>query len=210
MYATPTSSSAVPINNTASKLVVAVMGFLVAGTGSVYPIDQADSWLRTVKPRVAFSLAKESKIREIEKRLDVRTSVEHIENIREILNPSMTDLAAVFGVSRQAVYKWISRDSEPEPATQSKVRMLSRVADQLRAANVERAGSLVKMKAFDGRSLMDLVKLGISDSEHISALIAEAAKMQANYLSSGIQNSKATPSESWKSYASIPGSLERV
>ena len=210
MYASPVSSYAPPVNNTANRLVVAVMGLLVAGTGSAYPIHDADSWFKTVKPRVSFSLAKESKTHKNEERLDVRTSVEHIENIREILNPSMTDLAAVFGVSRQAVYKWISRDSEPEPATQLKVSMLSRVADQLNAANVERAGSLVKMKAFEGRSLMDLVKLGISSSDHISALIAEAARMQSNYSDSGVRSSKAIPSDSWKSYVSIPGSFEQV
>ena len=210
MYTSPVSSYLPPVTPTANKLVVAVMGLLVAGTGSVYPIQGADSWWRSVKPRVSFSLAKESKTQGVDERLDVRSSVAHIENVREVMNPSMADLAAVFGVSRQAVYKWISRDSEPEPPTQLKIAELSRMADLLRSAKIERAGALMKMKAFDGQSLMDLIKQGTSKPEHVSALIVEAAKMQANYSNSGISDSKAAPSDSWKSYASIPGNFERA
>ncbi|WP_143521116.1 XRE family transcriptional regulator [Pseudomonas syringae] len=201
---------ATPNNGTTNKLVVAVMSLLVTGTGSTYPINGADNWWKSVKPRVSFPIEKEPAYQRVEARIDVRSPMEHIENIRETLNPSMSDLAIVFGVSRQAIYKWISQDSEPEPRTKAKLEMLSRVADELRSAKLERAGSLVKMKAFNGNSLYDLVRMGVNSSEHISALITEAQKMESNYLDSGLAQSKTKPSSSWQTYASIPGSAERV
>ncbi|WP_311968872.1 helix-turn-helix transcriptional regulator [Pseudomonas baltica] len=207
MYASPTSTYLSPsASGSKSKLVVAVMSLLVTGTGSAYPITAADSWWKSVKPRVSFTLAKEDP----HKHIDVRSPVAHIENIRETLNPSMADLSAVFGVSRQAIYKWISRDSEPEPATQAKLATLSRIADELKSAQVERVGNLVKMKAFNGSSLLDLVRLGTNSSEHISVLITEARKMETNYAKSGLPQSKAKPSDSWQTYVSIPGAVERV
>ncbi len=73
-----------------------------------------------------------------------------------------------------------------------------------------RAGALLKMKAFAGRSLMDLIKSGENRSEHVAALISEAKAMEASYKQSGLATSKSKSSSDWQSSISIPGSSERV
>ena len=71
-----------------------------------------------------------------------------------------------------------------------------------------RASSLLKMKAFDGRSLLDLVAAGQLAPEHSQTLIAEAQAMDAAYSRSGLAKSKAAPSDDWRAELSIPGSSE--
>ena len=143
-------------------------------------------------------------------RPDVRTASEHIESIRNVLNPAIADLAGLFDVSRQAIYKWLSGDSTPEPDKLNRIVELSRIADAFQAAGVSRAGALLKMKAFAGRSLMDLIKSGENRSEHVAALISEAKAMEASYKQSGLTTSKSKSSSDWQSSISIPGSSERV
>ena len=81
-------------------------------------------------------------------------------------------------------------------------------ADAFLKAGVTRASSLLKMKAFEGRSLLDLVATGQLVSEHTQTLIAEAQAMDAAYSRSGLAKSKATPSDDWRAELSIPGSSE--
>ncbi len=140
---------------------------------------------------------------------DVRTVPEHIENIRTTLKPRMADLAAIFDVSRQAIYKWISGETTPEDETIDRVHLLSRISDRFREANVFRAEALLKMKTFDGLSLMDLIQSGANTDEHIDALISEARAMESEYRITLLANSKGIPTDDWLSTISIPGSFEK-
>ncbi|MBU2827097.1 helix-turn-helix domain-containing protein [Acidithiobacillus ferriphilus] len=142
------------------------------------------------------------------KRSDVRTAQQHLANIRQVLNPAITDLAIVFDVSRQAIYKWLSGDSTPEPDKLARIVELSDVADAFRDAGVSRAAALLKMKAFDGRSLLDLIAAGEGCSQHVQTLVAEAKAIEAAYERTGLAKSKAKPTSDWQSSMSIPGSLE--
>ena len=71
-----------------------------------------------------------------------------------------------------------------------------------------RASSFLKMKAFGGRSLLDLVAAGQLLPEHTQTLIAEANAMDAAYSRSGLAKSKAVASDDWRAELSIPGSSE--
>lgn len=142
-------------------------------------------------------------------RPDVRTVPEHIENIRGTLKPKMADLAAIFNVSRQAIYKWISEETTPEAETILRIRQLSRISDRFGEANISRAETLLKMKTFDGLSLMDLIQSGDNTDEHIDALIDEAKAMESAYRNSRLWDSKAKPTDDWLSSISIPGSFEK-
>ncbi len=140
---------------------------------------------------------------------DVRTVPEHIENIRGTLKPKMADLATIFDVSRQAIYKWISGETTPESGTILRIRQLSGISDQFREANISRAETLLKMKTFNGLSLMDLIQSGDNTDEHIDALIDEARAMESAYRNSRLADSKAMPTDDWLSSISIPGSFEK-
>lgn len=144
-----------------------------------------------------------------EQRPDLRSASDHLANIRQVLNPAIADLAAVFGVSRQAIYKWIGGEATPEPDKFERIRTLSHAADAFRGAGIARASSMLKMKAFEGRSLLDLAAAGQLLPSHIRSLIAEAKAMDAAYERSGLVKSKAKPSDDWRTELSIPGSPER-
>ncbi len=120
-----------------------------------------------------------------------------------------SDLAGLFGVSRQTIHAWRSGELTPEPDKLNHNIELSKIADAFRESGVSRAGVLMKMKAFDGRSLMDLIKTGENLSEHVAGLISEGKTMEASYQRSGLATSKSKSSGDWQSYFSIPGCLER-
>ena len=67
---------------------------------------------------------------------------------------------------------------------------------------------LAKMKAFNGRSLMDLVKEGEDWHKPVQILIDESKAMNAAAEAANFAASKAKPTDGWKSSVSIPGTVE--
>lgn len=188
--------------------IIRVMTF--NGTGGIYDMNQSDQWIVIIERRLpnveVYNIKPKN---EIINRPDVRTTAEHIENIRDYLNISISELSAFFEVSRQAIYKWLAGGTVPEQKTQNQITLLSRIADQFREANISRAGTLLKMKAFEGRSLMDLIVSGEYTNEHVRVLINEARIMENSYRQSGLSSSKATSTRDWQASISIPGSSEK-
>jgi len=182
---------------------------MLAGTGSAYAMDRLDTWRPHLQHRVPF-IPEAGVHGNGSERIDVRTPLEHLENIRTVLNPAVSDLASVFDVSRQAIYKWLSNDSKPEAEKSARVQALSQIADAFKEAGVARAGSLLKMKTFGDRSLMDIVKAGDDWHEAVDALITESRAMERAYERSGLAKSKAKPTSDWQTSQSIPASREDV
>lgn len=181
---------------------------VVAGTGSVFDLSRAGNWRPMLQPRVPFRVDVGTSDDAQGLRPDLRSASEHLANIRQVLNPAIADLATVFGVSRQAIYKWIGAEATPEPDKFERIRALSHAADAFREAGVRRVPTIVKMKAFEGRSLMDLAAANQLLPSHIQALIAESQAMDAAYDRSGLARTKAKPSDDWRAEVSIPGSPE--
>jgi transcriptional regulator with XRE-family HTH domain len=186
-----------------SAAAVVVIGLALSGTGSVFDLHRANEWDRMLTSRVPFF-----DVRAIEsadtQRPDIRSASEHLANIRQVFNPAIADLATVFGVSRQAIYKWLG-GATPEDEKLERIHSLSLSADAFQKAGVTRASSFLKMKAFEGRSLMDLLAAGQLSHEHTQLLIAEAQAMDTAYDRSGLAKSKAMPSDNWRTELSIPG-----
>lgn len=206
MYTTtslPHRSMLVPQHvGTAVVMIACALG----GTGSVFALSHANEWSKMLDARVPYFYVQTADTESA--RPDIRSATEHLANIRKVLNPAISDLATVFGVSRQAIYKWIGNESTPESDKLERIRALSLAADAFQKAGVTRASSLLKMKAFEGRSLLDLVATGQLSQDHTKVLIAEARAMDAAYSRSGLANSKAVPSDDWRAELSIPGSSE--
>ena len=210
MYILPSSTETVPSTKPIFEVKNAVISMgilLLTGTGCNYSIDHAHGWSSYVQTRVPFMIDASASFKDVEQ-IDVRTVAEHIENIRGVFDPSISDLALLFDVSRQTVYKWMSGTSTPEPDKSARIAEFSRTADEFRKSEVLRAGSLLKMKTFDGRSLMDLFRSGESRDEHVKTLIIEAKAMENSYKKSGLSSSKSKSTSDWQSYISIPGSIE--
>lgn len=185
---------------------VVVIACALGGTGSVFDLSRANEWRKMLDTRVPYFDVQSVGTDAV--RPDIRSAAEHLANIRQVLNPAIADLATVFGVSRQAIYKWIGGESTPEPENFERIRSLSLAADAFQKAGVTRASALLKMKAFEGRSLMDLVAAGQLLPEHTQLLIVEAQAMDAAYSRSGLAKSKAAPSDDWRAELSVPGSSE--
>lgn len=185
---------------------VVVIACALGGTGSVFDLSHANEWGKMLDMRVPYFDVQTTDANAT--RPDIRSAAEHLANIRQVLNPAIADLATAFGVSRQAIYKWIGGESTPEDDKLERIRALSLAADAFQKAGVTRASSLLKMKAFEGRSLLDLVAAGQLVPEHTQTLIAEAQAMDAAYSRSGLAKSKAAPSDDWRAELSIPGSSE--
>jgi transcriptional regulator with XRE-family HTH domain len=197
-----------PTNGFASTAAIVVIGsaLAVGGTGSVFDLSRANEWRKMLDTRVPYFDIQTADTDAA--RPDIRSAAEHLANIRQVLNPAIADLATAFGVSRQAIYKWIGGETTPEDDKLERIRSLSLAADAFQKAGVTRASSLLKMKAFEGRSLLDLVAAGQLLPEHTQTLIAEAKAMDAAYSRSGLAQSKAAPSDDWRTELSIPGSSE--
>lgn len=179
----------------------------VKGTGSVLSLSRVKSW----KMFVESSIQLEFQIDDIDSRTgtpDLRTATDHLGKIRSVLNPAVADLAKTFNVSRQAIYKWINGESKPEIDNLMRIQELSQVADRFAGANIQRASALLKMKAFDGQSLLDLIAANQLTPEHVELLVSEAQAMQGAYERSGLARSKAAPTSDWKSSHSVPGTAE--
>ncbi len=185
---------------------VVVIPCALDGTGSVFALSHANEWGKMLNTRVPYFDVQTTDTGAAHP--DIRSAAEHLANIRQVLNPAVADLATAFGVSRQAIYKWIGGESTPEDDKLERIRSLSLAADAFQKAGVTRASSLLKMKAFEGRSLLDLVAAGQLVPEHTQTLIAEAQAMDAAYSRSGLAKSKAAPSDEWRAELSIPGSSE--
>lgn len=214
MYTTTASPSSYaaqhsqPTSGVANAAAIFIIGsaLAVGGTGSVFNLSRASEWGNMLDTRVPYFDVQTTDSDDA--RLDIRSAAEHLANIRQVLSPAIADLATVFGVSRQAVYKWISGESSPEDDKLERIHSLSLAADSFHAAGVVRASSLLKMKAFEGRSLLDLVAAGQLLPEQVQALIAEAQAMDVAYNRSKLAKSKAAPSDDWRTELSIPGSPE--
>lgn len=89
----------------------------------------------------------------------VRTPAENLARIREILKPTITELAHLFGVSRQAVYDWqAGKLTAPENA--AKLDDLAKAADALALTGIEGSSQLLRRKIAGGKSLLDVVREG--------------------------------------------------
>jgi transcriptional regulator with XRE-family HTH domain len=86
----------------------------------------------------------------------LRSPLENLESIRAALKPSMSDLASLLGVSRQAVYNWIAGEN-PSQESAERLEDLARAVDLL-AAHGLNSPYLLRRKIRDGKSLMEIVR----------------------------------------------------
>lgn len=128
-----------------------------------------------------------------------------IDEIRTCLTLSMSEIAKATGRSRQAVYKWVSGDSRPEPPAAKVLTQLAAVARRLQAAQVRHPGAALKMGLFSGQSLLDLIAGGDFEEADVATVIRESLAGQRAYDRSGASRSATPPSAVW-AIESVPTS----
>lgn len=192
---------------------VAFIGCLLgSGTGSSFTDSNVEAWRNHVQHKLPYLVDDSSTYIAADhdseySKIDVRDPSTMLQHIRSVLSPPMSELASFFGVSRQAIYKWISGESYPDEDKLFKIRELAVIADIFTEENISRPYDLLRMKAFAGRSLFDILISGEEHRSKLAVLIAESKAMEKSYAASSISESKTPVSDNWLSSISIPGQV---
>lgn len=99
----------------------------------------------------------------------VRLPVDNLKTIRATFKPSISDLANLLGVSRQALYNWMA-GGRPSLQSANRLEDLSKAAD-LVAAHGLNSPYLLRRKIREGKSLMEIVRDGGSAQDAARTLI---------------------------------------
>lgn len=181
---------------------------LLVGTGGAYDIHRSKEWIFYVQSKSNYVIDVESNSDVSNVELDLRTIAERIENIRKILNPSMTELAKLLGVSRQAVYKWISEESSPDSDKTKLISQFNHMADLVKNSKLARPELFLKVRLPSGVPLIDaLISKDVSVPQ-IQHLISELKERDQSYFKSGIEQLKGNLGTEWRATISVPGGFE--
>lgn len=109
---------------------------------------------------------------------DVLAGADLIAEIKATLGVSITDLASIAGVSRQAVYDWIG-GGQVSDANYDRLLKLRRVCLDWRSLTNRPLGRLLRAKTAEGRSLLDLLGEEPLDRSLIQSHLEALAKRVA-------------------------------
>jgi transcriptional regulator with XRE-family HTH domain len=102
--------------------------------------------------------------------IDGPTVVENIRRIRAVLIPTVTDLAGLLSVSRQAVYDW--QAGKPIAAENlARLEELAKAADLLAIEGLRGTSQALRRRIRDGKNFFDLVKEGGSAESAARGLV---------------------------------------
>lgn len=89
----------------------------------------------------------------------IQSSVKNLARIREIFKPTVTELANLFGVSRQAVYDW--QAGKPiAPENSLRLGEFAQAAELLSTQRIQISSQALRRKVLGGQSLLDALRHG--------------------------------------------------
>lgn len=154
------SASVLYSRATAQPFVAAVtlLGALVAGTGGFYsPANAASVSQWTNVPVVTINSTPSVERKKPTQQVSIPKA---ILQIRDRLGLNMSEVADIFGVSRQAVYLWLKGENLRNEYVQ-RVWQLSLIADRLRLAGIDRPEHFIhRPLSPEGNSLFRLLVSG--------------------------------------------------
>lgn len=155
---------------------VTLFGALVAGTGGVYSsanVLRVTEW--TNAPAVAIGCRS---IANRERRPNDISIPNAILQTREKLGLRMSELAEIFGVSRQAVYLWLNGENV-RPEYVQRIWQVSSIADQVERAGISRPEHFLHRPfSPDGRTLYQSLLAGEDIEAAVACLKADALTEQ--------------------------------
>jgi len=96
-------------------------------------------------------------------------SATNLERIKQIMKPSISELATLFNVSRQTIYNWQSGE-EPSIDNMKKIEELAKTSDFLATKGLT-SSQFFKRKLIENHSLFDIVRTGGSSYEAAQVLV---------------------------------------
>ncbi len=106
-----------------------------------------------------------------------RSVARDLMRIREVLKPTVLELANLFGVSRQAVYNW-QAGAQPDPPTVQRLAQLARVADLFAEAGLSVDARTLRRKVAGGGTLLHALSSG-DDVEVVARGLLPTLKREA-------------------------------
>lgn len=155
----------------------ALLGFVAPGTGG-HPLLEFYTTRNFGYQSSYISFAQNDRADDDESLNPSKTYADMLENIKSVLNPTMVELAAVFGKTRQALHKWIK--GEVAPSDERDVDLivaLNQAADKLKNSNFE-ISLIGKRRVNEGKTLIQLVAEGRSPVEIVNQLLPILDKEQ--------------------------------
>jgi hypothetical protein len=102
--------------------------------------------------------------------LDVRSPLENLAHIRAVFKLTVTELASLFNVSRQAVYDW-QAGKAIAPLNAAKIDELAKASDLLESEGLTRSSQSLRRPLKGGKTLFDIVRDGGSAEEGAALLV---------------------------------------
>lgn len=175
------SVEAEPREGPASRLawshrVGAVVAFLV-GTGGVLTPDYVAARdargyrLQEFRYSAAGASRENAKTR-------VRNSAENLRRVREVFKPTVTELASLLGVSRQAIYNWQAGQPVAEQ-NDARLVQLASAADLLEDEELADNPSVMRRKLPGGKTLFESVRAGDAADAAAASLVEMVKREQA-------------------------------
>lgn len=184
-----------------AKVSTAVaLGITLIGTGSAYFVGNVGLWERHVQARTQLQISGAADVRVSSAK--ITTSI-LLDEIRRLLFPSVTELARWLSVSRQAVYKWMAKESEPDEGNLNKIRRLYQIASAVKEHDLTSPAKAVRMNQKSNGSVLDLAKEEYMDLRKVNELLAASKKVENAYRSSAVRSSKTAPNDNWLSSTSF-------
>ena len=124
----------------------------------------------------------------------LRGTQEDLAQLRAVFKPSISEIAAVFGVSRQSIYNWIAGE-RPSQESVERLDDLARAADLFLADGLAGSSYLFRRKLETGKTLMETVREGGSAQDAARSLlqIAQKETSQREALQRRLANRTAAP-----------------
>jgi transcriptional regulator with XRE-family HTH domain len=153
---------------------VSLLGALVAGTGGIFDVDNTAQVPNLTNCSIVRLKAAEGE--EVFPVTNALSVAERLQQLRDILGLKMSEIADIFGVSRQAAYAWLS-GTIPKGEIVRRIWTFSNHAERLRRAGVARPELFTHRPVLqDGRSLFDLLLHGGPFEKAIAVIISTAEK----------------------------------
>jgi hypothetical protein len=108
--------------------------------------------------------------------LDVRSPAENLAYVRAVFEPSITDLASLFGVSRQTIYNWQGGQTIAQQ-NEHRLGRLACAADIIAAHGLAQKVSVLRRKFSGGKSFFELVRAG-SDPEAVAHILVSTLQRE--------------------------------
>lgn len=155
---------------TAARAAAPFLFLLVPGTGGAFAAEGLAALERWSSKRpVEFRQARQS-------RVDARTTAERVRHVRNAFDLNMSEVAALFGVSRPTAYAWLD-GQEPHADTAGRILRLTQAADRF-VALPKGSTTYLRQPLFDGASLLDRLRMQPDVSQEF-AQIAQLAERAA-------------------------------